>query len=400
MPLFRYAAKNEHSETVKGKVEAPSIEQAAAALRGRNLLVITIKPISEDGLAPLRNLFGGVKQDDIVNMTRQLSTMITAGLPLTQAFSILEQQSKPALAKLLAELKTNVEGGVSFADALAKHPNVFPRVYIQLIRAGEAGGVLDDILKRLADTMEKQKEFRGKTKSALIYPTIIVIAMVIVALVMMIFVIPKLTEMYKDFGAELPLPTQLLIGTSNFVVRFWWMVGAMIVGGYLLLQRWRKTHAGNVAYDSLMLRVPIFGVLRQKVVLTEFARTMALLLGAGISLLQALDIVAEAMANIVYREALQDVAKQVEKGVSLAQAIGRYSSFPPLLSQMIAVGEETGKLDEVLAKLSTYFESESETAIKNMTTALEPMIMIVLGFGVGLMVVAIIMPIYSLTSQF
>ena len=400
MPLFNYKAKNEHGETVKGKVEAQNAAQAASVLRARNLLVIQVVASNEASPLSLQVLFGGVKQDDVVNMTRQLSTMITAGLPLTQGLSILEQQSKPALSKLLGELKTAIEGGSTFADALSKHEKVFSRVYIQLVRAGEAGGVLDEVLQRLAENMEKDKEFRSKTKGALIYPIIVVIAMFVVALVMMIFVIPKLTEMYTDFGADLPLATQILIDVSTIVSRFWWILGLMAAGGYSLFVSWGKTHPGRVAIDTFVLKIPIFGELQKKVIITEFARTLSLLLGAGISLLQALDIVSQAVSNIVYREALEEASQQVEKGISLAQAIGKYEMFPPLLSQMIAVGEETGKLDEVLLKLSVYFQSESEHAIKNMTTAIEPLIMVVLGLGVGLMVIAIIMPIYNLTSQF
>lgn len=400
MALFAYSAKNDHGEPVKGKVEAQTKQQAVAALRGRNLLVISIRPVSEESFAILKTLMFGIKADDVVNLTRQLSTMITAGLPLTQALAILEQQGKPALIKVVGQVKADIEGGSTFAAALAKHPKVFSRVYIQLVRAGETGGVLDEVLLRLADNMEKDKEFRAKTKGALIYPVIVVIAMIIVAMVMMIFVIPKLTEMYKDFGADLPLATQLLIDTSTLVSRFWWLLGVFGAAGVMFFRSWGKTHAGQVAIDSFLLRMPVFGVLRQKAMLTELTRTLALLLGAGISLLQALEIVSDSANNILYREALADIAKQVEKGISLAQAVGVHAIFPPLLYQMVAVGEETGKLDDVLMKLSAYFQSESEHAIKNLTTALEPIIMIVLGLGVGLMVIAIIMPIYNLTSQF
>ncbi len=400
MPIFRYTAKNDHSDTIKGKVEAQTVSQAAAILRGRSLLVISVQPLSGTGNFPFKDVLFGIKQDDVVTFTRQLSTMITAGLPLTQGLSILTQQSKPALAKMVSELQREIEGGTSFAAALEKQPHVFGRVYTQLVRAGETGGVLDEVLDRLAENMEKDKEFRAKTRGALIYPIIVVIAMIIVALVMMIFVIPKLTEMYDDFGAELPFATQLLIDISSIVARFWWMGGVLAVGGGFIFQRWLKTKAGRRAYDTFLLKLPVFGELRSKVILTEFARTLSLLLGAGISLLQALDIVGEGLSNSVYRDAVKESTTQVEKGVAFSQSISKYTMFPPILAQMVAVGEETGKLDDVLLKLSVYFQSESEHAIKNMTTALEPMIMIVLGLGVGLMVVAIIMPIYSLTSQF
>jgi type IV pilus assembly protein PilC len=400
MPLFKYTAKNDHGETLKGKVEAQTTTQAAAVLRGRGLLVITIHSLGDDSDFPLKDLLGGVKVDDVVTFTRQLSTMITAGLPLTQGLSILAQQSKPATAKMVAELQREIEGGTSFAAALEKQPKIFGRVYTQLVRAGETGGVLDKVLERLAENMEKDKEFRAKTQGALIYPIIVVVAMIVVGLVMMIFVIPKLTEMYQDFGAELPFATQLLIDISNIVSRFWWLGGIGAFGGGILFKRWTATKVGRRSFDAFLLKLPVFGELRAKVILTEFARTLSLLLGAGISLLQALDIVGEGISNSIYRDAIKESTTQVEKGVAFSQAISKYHIFPPILGQMIAVGEETGKLDDVLLKLSLYFQSESEHAIKNMTTALEPMIMIVLGLGVGLMVVAIIMPIYSLTSQF
>ena len=399
MPFYKYTAKNQFSENVNGKVEAQSIDQAAALLQSRGLLVIKLSPLTEQSFAAISNMLFGVKPDDIVSFTRQLSTMITAGLPLANGLSILVRQSKPEMSRMVATLLQDVEGGNTFASALEKHEE-FSRVYVQLVRAGEAGGVLDEVLNRLADNMEKEKEFRAKTRGAMIYPVIVIIAMVIVGFIMMIFVIPKLTEMYKDFGAELPLPTQILIGISDFMVGFWYIVIGLGVGGFILFNRWKKTELGREQWDRFVLKIPIFGILRQKTILTEFARTLSLLLGAGISLLQALEIVTEGMENQIYRDALTNATKQVEKGVSLSQSLARYEEFPPILQQMISVGEETGKLDDVLLKLSRYFEQEAEQAVKNLTAEMEPLIMVVLGVGVGAMVIAVIMPIYNLTSQF
>lgn len=399
MPIFKYKARNEYGEAVTGKVEANSEQAAAALLRSRSLLVISVKTSNEVSSVTTQ-LFGGVSQDEVVNFTRQLATMITAGLPLTDGLRILETQSKPGIQKVIAGLIREIEGGSSFAKALQKWNDYFSRVYVQLVRAGEAGGVLDSVLERLADNLEKQKEFRSKTRGALIYPVIVIIAMFVVAAIMMIFVIPRLTEMYDDFGADLPVVTQLLIDTSNFFARFWWLVGIGMIGAGAAFRSWVQTDAGRHSFDRLMLRLPVFGVLRQKMILTEFSRTMSLLLSAGVSLLESIEIVAEAMDNVIYRDALSEANQQIEKGVSFAQSIAAFEEFPPILSQMIAVGEQTGKLDDVLLKLSRYFQAETEQAVKNMTTALEPMIMIVLGLGVGIMVIAIIMPIYNLTSQF
>lgn len=400
MPFYTYTAKNQYSESVKGKIEARSINHAAAELSSRGLLVIAIHPFAEDSLAIFKNIFGGVKQNDVVNFTRQLATMINAGLPLSGGLSILVRQSKPEMSRLIAALLQEIEGGNSFGKSLAKFPDVFPRIYVQLVNAGEAGGVLDTVLERLADNMEKSKEFRAKTRGAMIYPVIVIIAMVVVTMIMMIFVIPQLTQMYDDFGADLPLPTKILIGASDFMVNFWWAVIGAMVGGFYALMRWKKTKDGDEAIDKFLFKIPIFGDLRKKIILTEFSRTMALMLGAGISLLHALEIVTEAVNSVLYRVALKDAYKQVEKGVSLSQAMSRHDEFPPILHQMMSVGEETGKLDSVLMKLSKYFEQESEQAVKNMTAAIEPLIMVVLGVGVGVMVIAIIMPIYNLTSQF
>jgi len=400
MPIYHYTAKNEYGETVKGKVEAKNTNQAANALISRSLLVINIKPIAETSFGALQSKLMGVKEDDLVNFTRQLSTMIGAGLPLATCLVILQEQAKPAMAAIVTKLLKDVESGKSFAEALKEHTEVFSRVYIQLIRAGEIGGVLEEVLERLADTLEKQKDFRAKTKGAMIYPVIVLIAMVVVAFVMMVFVLPQLTEMYTDFGADLPFTTKVLIAVSTFMARYWWSIILAAVGAFMVFRTWVKTESGERTFDSFLSKIPIFGVLRTKLILTEFARTLALLLSAGVSLLEALDIVGNALNSIVYREAVIEGKKEIERGLSLSAALEIKEVFPALLPQMIQVGEETGRIDEILFKLSEYYEKESEYAVKNMTAAMEPMIMIVLGLGVGFMVVSIMMPIYSLTTQF
>ncbi|MBI5151677.1 MAG: type II secretion system F family protein [Candidatus Pacebacteria bacterium] len=400
MPIFLYKAKNQKNETLKGKVEAMSVQQASAILKEKGMFIVSLSQAGHSDFDALNAMFDKVKNEDIVNFTRQLSTMITAGLTLTESFAILQQQSKPAMQKIVGSLLREVEGGTSFADALTKQQGIFSRVYIALVRSGESAGVLDQVLKRLADNLEKQHEFAAKTKGALVYPVIVLIAMAVVMFVMMVFVIPKLTSMYQDFGAELPGMTKALISMSNFAVRFWYL---FIVGGFgsvYLLKAWRQTPFGDWQIDSLLLKIPVYGILKVQIMMTEFSRTVALLLGAGVSLLSALQIVSESLDSVVFRTSLKNVADSVEKGVSFADAMSRQDQFPPLVSQMIAVGEETGKLDEVLLKLSAYYESESEHAVKNLSTALEPLIMIVLGIGVGFLIVAIVLPIYDLTSKF
>ncbi|MEA3355294.1 MAG: type II secretion system F family protein, partial [Patescibacteria group bacterium] len=340
------------------------------------------------------------KKQDVVHFTRQLATMIKAGLPLTTALSILKYQSNLTMAKVVDEILRDIEGGGSFYKALSKHKKVFTPVYLSLVRSGEAAGVIEKVLLRLADNLEKESAFRSKTKNALIYPGIVTAAMIAVAAVMMVFVIPKLTSLYDEFGAELPGMTKVLIGMSNFMVKTWYaQLLIVIVGGYSFF-KWKKTPSGKSIVDAQVLKMPIVGKLRTKVILTEITRTLALLVEAGISIVEALEIVSGAADNVIFSKSLKKAARDVEKGIPLAAAIGQFEHYPPLVSQMIAVGEETGKIDEVLLNVSVYFESEAEQAIKGLTTAIEPLMMIILGVGVAFLVIAIILPIYNLTSAF
>lgn len=398
MVIYRYVAKDQQGQVHKGKVEAQGTEQAARVLRERKYVVISLKPI-HSGMALFEGIMGRVRLADVVTFTRQLATMIAAGLPLTEALTILRPQNKPRFGQVIAEVLRDVQGGVSLADAFQKH-EVFPKVYVALIRVGEAAGILDTVMGRLADNLERKQEFRAKTKGALIYPAIVLIGMVAVAFIMMVFVIPQLSQLYQDFGAELPVPTQILLSISGIVSRFWYLVLAAVFGATLFFRVWRKTPAGAYQYDQWMLRLPVFGKLKTKMVMAEFTRTLSLLVASGISILEALTIVADSLESEVIARAIKSGASEVEKGVSLAETLARREVFPAIVPQMISVGEETGKLDEVLLKVSRYFETEAEQEIKNLTTAMEPLIMILLGVGVGFLITAIILPIYDLTSQF
>lgn len=398
---FGYRVKNEEGKTLDGVLEASSLDHASKLLRGRGYLIIKVEEEKESEIKEIMRRFERVKVDDVVNFTRQLSTMVSAGLPLTESLSILRVQSPPAMSRVVSKVLEEVEGGKTLAIAMEEAGDgVFDDIYIALVKAGEAAGVLDEVLKRLAETMEKQRDFRSKTKGAMVYPMIIVIGMVIVAVIMMIFVVPRMTEMYKDFGAELPLPTRILIGASDFAVKFWYLLflffGAV---GYVFL-KWSKTEVGSVMIEEALMKMPVVGELRLKMVMTEFARTMSLLISAGISILDALRITSAAVGSKIIGAKMMMAASKVEKGQSLGLVLAELGEFPPIVPQMIAVGEQTGKMDEILDKLADYFEGESEQAVKNLTTAIEPMIMAVMGVGVGFLVFAVIMPIYNLTSQF
>lgn len=398
MLRYRFRARTEEGVLRKGIVEAQSEASAVTVLREQKLVIIDLHEIQVG-----RSWFSfgkKVKFDDIVNFTRQLSTMIGAGLPLTDALSILQVQVSPNLQSQLADILRSVEGGSTFADALAHHTDTFSRVYIALVRAGESAGVLDTILIRLADNLEKQREFQAKTKGAMIYPVIVVVGMAIVATVMMIFVLPKLTSMYKDFNITLPLVTRILIGTSDFMVKFWYILGLAIAGAIYGFRAYRKTKMGAIQIDIIQSKLPIFGKIKSMVLMAEFSRTLALLASAGVALVESLNIVKEVADSEVMRQALTDVAKDVEKGNPLATSLAKHPVFPMIVSQMTSVGEQTGKLDEILNRVASYFENESEHSIKNLSTAMEPIIMVVLGIGVGFLIIAIIVPIYNLTSAF
>ena len=401
MEKFEYLATDKAHKKVKGQVEALNQVQAKQILRNKGLFIISMEKI--DVMPQWMKLFKGlqkVKRDDVVHFTRQLATMIKAGLPLTTALSILKYQSNLSMAKVVDEVLRDVEGGGSFYKALMKHKNIFSPVYLSLIRSGEAAGVMEKVLLRLASNLEKQAEFRSKTKNALIYPAIITVAMLSVAVVMMVFVVPKLTSLYDEFGAELPAMTNALINLSNFMVKTWYLQLFLLIGGGYSFIRWKKTAIGKKYLDGKILKVPVVGKLKSKVILTEITRTLALLVEAGISIIEALEIVAGAADNVIFSQSIKRAAKEVEKGIPLAAALGQYEHFPPIVPQMIAVGEETGKIDEVLSNISGYFETEAEQAVKGLTTAIEPLMMIILGVGVAFLVIAIILPIYNLTSQF
>ncbi|MDP3954934.1 MAG: type II secretion system F family protein [bacterium] len=401
MKRFKYKAKNADGKTVIGIVEAPDERRAVAAIRERKLVVISLSFVNPDIFSQMAmKIFRGTTSGDLTNFTRQLSTMITTGLTINDCLTILKNQSSPSFGEIIDDISRSIEGGTSLADSMTKHPKVFSKVYVALVRAGEAAGVLDQILSRLADNLEKQREFKSKVKGAMIYPIIIIIGMVIVGAIMMIFVIPKLLEMYKDFQATLPLPTLVLMSISNFMVTYWWIMLMVFIGLGWAFTSFRHTAYGRRQLDELILRLPIFGNLQKEIILTEATRTLGLLVAAGISVIEALNITAAAVGNTLFEERLKDAALQVEKGLSLGMILKQFEEFPPIVAQMISVGEETGKMDEILTKLSRYFEQESEQMVKGLTTAIEPIIMVILGVGVGFLVIAVILPIYNLTSAF
>ncbi len=398
--IFTYTAKDARGKTKTGFVEAASVDQVAEILRSRNLVPTEIKEKKISSLSFLLNRLRGISEGEKTIFTRQLATMVSAGLPLARALEILTLQTRnPRFREVLSSSLRDVQAGTALSSSLEKHEGVFSRVYISLIRAGEASGALDKILLRLAENQEKRREFIGRTRGALIYPAIVVVGMVAVFIMMLTFVIPKLTVMYRDLGADLPLPTKIMIGISDTITGFWWLLLLLVIGAAFGFWRFSRTDYGRIFLARILLRLPIFGSISSQSQLAELARTLGLLISSGVPILTALDISKGAVGNVLYIEAMDKAAILVEKGAPLSAALKNDPLFPPSLGQMVEVGEETGKVDEVLFKISQFFESEVDQAVKNLSTTLEPIIMVLLGIMVGFLILAVILPIYSLTSQ-
>jgi len=398
---FSYKAKDQTGKEVKGLVEAQDKKQALTILHEKQFTPFFIKEEGENFLGYFYNKFvKKVSQGEVAVFTRQIATMINAGLPLTEALTILSSQGKGLLQEAIGVILRDVEGGSNLADALQKHPKIFSPVYIALVRAGESAGVLDNILTRLADNLEAQREFNSKIKGALTYPIIILVGMGGVIFIMMVFVIPKLTVLYTEFNAKLPKATQILITFSTFAAKFWWLIILVVVGLAYVFRILNKNRDTKRKLDELKFKIPIYGKLQNQIVLAEFTRTLGLLVGAGVSIVEALQISSKTASNIKIEEGILEASKQVEKGFPLSVTISTNPFFPKILSQMLTVGEETGKVDEVLLKVAKFFQSESDESLKGLTSAIEPLIMVIMGVGVGFLAIAIILPIYNLTSAF
>lgn len=398
MQEFKYTVTDKKGVHHQGLVEAVNKKQAANILHEREFTVLSIT--EKKGQFEI-NLFNKIGIGPIAQFTRQLATMISSGLPLAESLEVLQKQTEnKRLQVVIKEISEEISGGSSFSTALSKHPDIFNAAYINVIKAGEASGTIDKVLIKLAATMEKEREFKGKIKGALIYPAIITMGMLGVAAIILIFVVPKLAEVYIDLEIELPLPTRILIVISDFLVIFWWLVIIITVVGLILLKRYRNTPSGALVVDRLLLKVPVTGKLNRDSSLTEFTRILGALVGAGVPILEALKISGETASNAVHRGAVENVVSKLEKGASLSKALETEGVFPPIIPQMVKVGEETGKMDEVLTRVSEFFEMEVDQEVKNLTTALEPIIMVVLGVMVGGLMIAIILPIYSITDAF
>ena len=400
MAEFAYKAKDREGNDHVGSIQSPDLHSSVAILRKKGLVVISLKQKQEAGNSFFGRMFNRVGFSDLVILTRQLATMVSAGLVLSEAIDILEeQQTNKTLKKALTDISQDIKGGLALAQALGRHPYIFPKLYTNLVKAGEASGKLDSVLLQMADGLEKQREFQARVKGAMIYPVVVLAMMVVVIIIMMVFVIPRLLALYQQSTIELPLPTKILIGTSNLFIHFWWLGLICLAGMVIGFRRWNKTPEGNLFLGNLILKTPILGKVVTDVTLTNFNRTFGLLTSAGIPLLESIGIVSDLTNNPVFKKVLRDAYSGVEKGLPLSSLLTS-SVFPRIIGQMVKVGEETGKVDEIFFKLADYFESESEHMLKNLTVAIEPIVLVILGIGVAFLVISIILPIYKLTTAF
>jgi type IV pilus assembly protein PilC len=397
--LYEYRALT-NGKTVTGQLEAEAPKEVNDYLKSNGYLPLEIKEKSEDKLNSFLSFFDRISFNDVVYMTRQFSIMLNAGLTLIDSLEILKKQTKKKVMKrMLADLDKSLREGKNFSQALSKYPHLFSHFFIALVRSGEASGKLDQILNKLADNLEKQREFRQKIKNALIYPVVIISAMMLMMFFMMTFVVPKLLELYDSFQVELSASTQALITVSTFFETQWvWIIiGAVLF--IFLLKRFLKSTFGKRFFDTYSLHFPVFGNIIQTAALVDTTRTLSILIGSGVPILDSLNIVTDVNENVLFQDAFKRITAKVEKGVSVGTAMSNESIFPESLVQMTIVGEQTGHIDETLAKVADYYQSESELAVKGMLTLLEPTIIIVLGVSVGFLVLTVITPIFTLTSS-
>ena len=405
MAIFNYKATDIHNKTLKGTVEAVDRNNANDTLRKQGLRPLSIKIESVNtGKSSLSQLFKPkVKTLDIVIFTRQLSTMVSAGVPLLRALTSLQTQAEnPTFKEVLEGVVKDVQAGISIGDAMEKYPQAFSSVYVNMVRAGEAGGILDDILKRVADQQEKNASIKKKIKGAMTYPVVLLVIMFFAFFGLMIFIVPQIGKMIKDLGgpdAQLPLITEVMLGISGFMQNYWYIIIGALAGGIYLFQRWRHSPAGRKKFHALVLKTPSVGIIIQKVAVARFSRTFSALMGSGMGVLEALRVTGKAIGNETYEDILVKAAERVQQGEQLSVCIAGEKLFPPIVAQMLAVGEETGQTDTVLIKIADFYEEEVDTAISSASSIIEPVMIVLMGSMVGLIAASVMGPISNLANQ-
>jgi len=400
VPFFSYRARNRAGALVTGKVEAVNKDSAGVNLDKMGLIPISVKPARKSVEFPDINLlFQTITPQDIILFSRQLATLFNAGIPLTRALFTLETQlSNKKLTAVIKRVREDVEGGATFAQALKKHPHVFDETYYSMVEAGEAGGILDNILERLASMKERLQEINSKVKSATLYPKIVVGAIFVAVTILMAFVVPRFAKLYSGFNVPLPLPTRVLITISNFFVSYWYLVIIAVVTPVIIFKWYTKTEAGHYNWDKWKLNIPIFGPFSQKATMSRFARVFGSLYKSGLPILQSLDIVSRVTDNRLISKAVKDIETDIRGGKSLSELMEQSRLFPPMVVQMVQVGEETGALDDMLEKVAQYYDQEVDYTVRNLTTSLEPILLGVIFGMVLFLALAIFLPMWDIVS--
>jgi type II secretion system protein F len=400
MPVYIYKATDSLGQVVEGSLEAPEEKSVVGKLHDLGLIPIRILPPKEAQVLSfdisLDSLFGRITSGDVLNFTQELSTLLNAGLPLDRSLQIMvELTENKSFKKVIEGILKAVEGGSSLADALAKHPKQFSRLYTNMVRAGESGGVLELIFKRLSEYLESNRETRDYIVSASIYPIILALVGAAVVGIMLVWVIPKFEVMFKDMGQSLPLPTKIILVLSHGFVSYWWVFLAFIIGGYFGWQRYISTEEGKVKWDKIKFRIGPIRTLIQKSEVVRFTRTLGTLIRSGVPILEAMTIVKETMGNMVFAQAVSDVRNKMKEGESIARPMRETGVFPPLAIHMITVGEETGKLDEMLLKVADSYEKEVKNSIKRMLALFEPVMILVMAVVAAFIIFSILMAIFT-----
>lgn len=404
MPVFEYKALDGAGKNIKGIIDAESEAQARSRLRSSGKYPTAIKEGkagSGSGTGKNRSVgfFERIKGEEIHVMTRQLATLIGAGIPLVQSLSsIVEQSSNPALKRVIAEVRERVNEGTTLTNALAEHPKLFSNVYVNMVRAGEASGSLGIVLERLADFGEKQEALKGRLKAALIYPIFMAIIGSAILFVLVTYVVPNITKVFSDMGKVLPWPTRFLIGLSDFLASYWWLVLALLALLFMVARYLLSTEGGRASWDLFKLRAPLVGPVVRKVVLARFSSTLGSLLNSGVGLLASMQIVSTLIDNVKVSDVLEEAMGQIEKGKSMTNALEGSPWFPPMFVQMVSVGEQSGDLEGMLEKVSASYEREVETAVLGMTSLIEPIMIVSMGAAVGFVVLSILLPIFEMNQ--
>ncbi len=401
MPKFEYEAMDSGGQEVTGTIEAASEDAAVSRLKDQGYRPFEVNEASEGGFDLNIPFISGppVDQEEVALFTRQMATLLDAGLPLLRAVNIMKDQTENEDFKdILEEVSQDIKGGSSFSEALERHPEVFEDLYVNMVKAGEVGGVMEAVLQRLAEFSEKAQELRTKIKSATMYPAIMFAIAILVVVFLLIFVLPTFIDLFQEMGVDLPLPTRIVIGISNFLQTRWYVVLGMVIAGYYALKWYYGTDQGEYNIDKLKLNVPIFGALFRKVSTARFTRTLATLIRSGVPILQAIEIVQDTIGNRVVAETMDDVYDSISEGDTISEPLHEAGIFPPMVTHMISVGEETGSLDEMLSRIADTYEMQVEEMVEGLSSMLEPILILFMGIMVGTIVMAMFFPMFQLIA--